>query len=257
MEPRTGIDGFAPGPLVTRTGPCEASRPMAEPVVRCRPGWRGAARRRGPVAAPHGHGTERAGPPFPPNCGLSSGRPVASAGVMPLASPAWRWDSARQPLVAVRRPAQPRLTRRAGDASSPGQAHRLARSAAWATAAVVRGSGALSPTPGSKLLCASHSEPLHVPSQLAVWLKALSEVSTCWTTLPAPCRTGAAQPSRLHCLSPGCGPVFIWLCARGWAPGEGLLLCFCFCVEDPKVGKARQGGRVEIGSDCRICRRRG
>jgi len=38
MEPRTGIDEFAPDPLVTRTGPREASRPVAEPVVRCRPG---------------------------------------------------------------------------------------------------------------------------------------------------------------------------------------------------------------------------
>ena len=49
----------------------------------------------------------------------------------------------------------------------------------------------------------------------------------------------------------------LWACLRGWAPGEGLLLCFCFCVEDPKVGRARQGGRVEIGSECRMCRRRG
>ena len=126
MEPRAGIDEFAPDPLVTRTGPRVASRPMAEPVVRCRPGWRGAARRCDPVAAPHGHGAERADPLFPPNGGFSSGRPVASAGVMPLASPVWRWDSARRPLGAVRRPAQPRLTRLAGDASSPGQAHRLA-----------------------------------------------------------------------------------------------------------------------------------
>jgi len=87
MEPRAGIDGFATGPLVTRTGPREASRPMADPVVRCRPGWRGAARRRDPVAAPHGHGAERDGPPFPSNGGFSSGRPVAPAGVMPLACP--------------------------------------------------------------------------------------------------------------------------------------------------------------------------
>jgi len=87
MEPRTGIHGFAPGPLVTRTGPCEASRPMAEPVVRCRPGWRGAARRRDPVAAPHITGPSGAVPYPLPNGGFSRGWPVASAGVMPLACP--------------------------------------------------------------------------------------------------------------------------------------------------------------------------
>jgi len=62
--------------------------------------------------------------------------------------PAWRWDSARRPLGAERRPVQPRLTRRAGSASSPGRAYLLAGGAARATAAVVRGSGALSPTRG-------------------------------------------------------------------------------------------------------------
>jgi len=101
MEPRAGIGWFAPDPLATRTGPREASQPMAEPVVRCRPGWRGAARHRDPVAGPHGHGAERDGPPFPPNGGFSSGWPVASAGVMPLASLVWRWDSARRPLGAA------------------------------------------------------------------------------------------------------------------------------------------------------------
>jgi len=96
MEPRASIDGFAPGPLVTRTGPREASLSMAEPVVRCRPGWRGAARRRGPVAAPYGHGTERAGPPFPPNGGFSSGRPGCDAARQPSLEVGFRLPAARR-----------------------------------------------------------------------------------------------------------------------------------------------------------------
>jgi len=167
MEPRASIDGFAPGPQVTRTGPrFRASRPMAEPVVRCMPGGRGAARRRDPAAALYGHGAEQAGLPSPPNGGFWSGRSVASAGVMPLACPhlgggippAGR--SAPSAALSSRRGL---ATRRAGGAWSPG------RGVARATTAAVRGSGALSPTRGLEA-------PLHLafrslcsyPSQLAV-----------------------------------------------------------------------------------------
>ena len=63
-----------------------------------------------------------------------------------------------------------------GNASSPGQAHRLAGGAACATAADVRGSGALSPTRGPeaplRLACRSLCS-YRTSSRSRVWLKAL------------------------------------------------------------------------------------
>jgi len=159
MKPRADIDGFAPGPLVTRTGPrFRASRPMAEPVVRCMPGRRGAARRRDPAAALYGHGAKQAGFPSPPNGGFWSGRSVASAGVMPLACP--HLGGGIPP--AGRSAPSAALSSRRGLAA-PAVLGRLAETTDWPEAWSVRQPppcAAPAPSPphaGSKLLCTSRA----------------------------------------------------------------------------------------------------
>jgi len=160
MEPRAGIDGFAPGPLVTRTElRFRASRPMAEPVVRCMPGRRGAARRRDPAAALYGHGAEQADlPPAPLNGGFWSGRYVASAGVMPLACP--HLGGGIPP--AGRSAPSAALSSRRGLAA-PAVLGRLAEPTDWLEAWRVRQPppcAAPAPSPphaGSKLLCTSRA----------------------------------------------------------------------------------------------------
>jgi len=47
----------------------------------------------------------------------------------------------------------------------------------------------------------------------------------------------------------------LWACFYLAVRAGGLWGRGSFCVEDSKVGRARQGERVEIGSDCRVCRR--